>query len=89
MQKKIPMRQCLGCREMRPKRDLLRIVHGTDGTICADPSGKLQGRGAYLCKNSECIHRALKNKSIEKAFSAPVPADLAGVLLTFAEEEHD
>lgn len=57
MQKKIPMRQCLGCREMKPKRELTRVVRTPEGTVCIDRKGKANGRGAYLCANTECLKR--------------------------------
>ena len=53
--KKIPMRMCLGCREMKPKKELLRIVHGPDGSVTADATGKKPGRGAYICISEECL----------------------------------
>ena len=59
MQKKIPMRQCLGCREMKPKRELIRAVKSPDGEVSLDFKGKMPGRGAYLCPNSECLKKAI------------------------------
>jgi len=58
MQKKIPMRQCMGCRERRAKRELIRVVRCTDGSVCLDFSGKLNGRGAYLCNDVACLQKA-------------------------------
>ena len=55
MQKKIPQRQCMGCRERKPKRDMIRVVRGTDGTVSLDFGGKLSGRGAYICPQSQCL----------------------------------
>lgn len=89
MQKKIPMRQCLGCREMKPKRELLRIVRLQDGTITADLTGKAQGRGAYICRDAACIRKAVKYKALDKALSANVTDDLEERLLQIAEENHD
>ena len=66
MQKKIPMRQCLGCREMKPKRELIRAVKSPDGEVSLDFKGKMPGRGAYLCPNEECLKKAIKNKGLEK-----------------------
>ena len=60
MQKKIPMRQCMGCRERRAKRELIRVVRGTDGQVGLDFSGKLNGRGSYICPNPECLKKARK-----------------------------
>ena len=67
-EKKIPMRMCLGCREMKPKKTLLRVVHGPDGTVSADPTGRKPGRGAYVCPSADCIAKALKQKQFERAF---------------------
>lgn len=77
MQKKIPMRQCLGCREMRPKRELIRVVKNSEGVVSLDFSGKAPGRGAYICKSSECLKIAIKSKAIERAFSAPLPPEVS------------
>ena len=60
MQKKIPMRQCVGCREMRPKKELVRVVKSPEGTISLDFRGKAPGRGAYLCPNPECLKKAIR-----------------------------
>ena len=76
MQKKIPMRQCLGCREMKPKKELLRVVRSPEGHVAFDPVGKAPGRGAYVCDNPECLKKAVKSKSLERAFSAQIPQDV-------------
>ena len=73
MQKKIPMRQCMGCRERKAKRELIRVVRGTDGTVSLDFSGKLNGRGAYLCPDPECLKKAQKAKSLERSLEVPIP----------------
>ena len=73
MQKKIPQRQCLGCREMKPKRELIRVVRAPEGEISLDFKGKLPGRGAYLCPDAACLKRAAKSKALERAFSLPIP----------------
>ncbi|MDD7288248.1 MAG: RNase P modulator RnpM [Evtepia sp.] len=80
MPKKIPLRQCLGCREMKPKRDLIRVVRAPDGTITLDFHGKKPGRGAYLCPQPECLKRARKAKALERAFSLPIPAEVYDAL---------
>ena len=66
--KKIPMRMCLGCREMKPKRELIRIVMNKDGQISLDTTGKLPGRGAYICNSPECAAKLRKNHGIEKNY---------------------
>ena len=71
-EKKIPMRMCVGCREMKPKKELLRVVHGPDGSVTADTTGKKPGRGAYVCKNGACIEKALKQKQFERAFECAI-----------------
>ncbi len=72
MPKKIPMRQCLGCREMKPKGELIRVVRAPEGEISLDFRGKKPGRGAYLCPDPQCLARARKGRAIERAFSAQV-----------------
>ena len=76
VQKKIPMRQCLGCREMFPKRELIRVVRSPEGEITLDFKGKAPGRGAYLCPNPECLKKARKSRALERAFDAPIPAEI-------------
>ena len=76
MQKKIPMRQCLGCREMKPKRELIRAVKSPDGEVSLDFKGKMPGRGAYLCPNGECLKKAMKSKALERAFSTHITAEI-------------
>ena len=73
MQRKIPMRQCVGCREMKPKKELIRVVKSPEGAISLDFRGKAPGRGAYLCPDAACLKRAIKAKALERAFSAPLP----------------
>ena len=72
MPKKIPMRQCLGCREMKPKGELIRVVRSPEGEISLDFRGKKPGRGAYLCPNPDCLARVKKGRAIERAFSMQV-----------------
>ena len=76
MQKKIPQRQCMGCRERKNKRELIRVVRGTDGTVSLDFSGKLNGRGAYICPNPECLQKARKSKSLERSLEVPIPEEV-------------
>lgn len=73
MQKKIPMRQCLGCREMKPKRELIRVVRSPEGEIGLDFKGKAPGRGAYICPAPACLKQAIKAKALERAFSTQIP----------------
>ena len=76
MQNKIPMRQCLGCREMKPKRELIRAVRSPEGNISLDFKGKAPGRGAYICPDPKCLKKAIKGKSFERAFSSEIPAEV-------------
>ena len=76
MQKKRPMRQCVGCREMKPKRELIRVVRAPDGAISLDFKGKASGRGAYICPNASCLKKAIRGKALEKAFSAHIPEEI-------------
>ena len=76
MQKKIPMRQCMGCRERRPKRELIRVVRCTDGSVCLDFSGKLNGRGAYLCHDAECLRKAQKSKALDRSLEVTIPDEV-------------
>ena len=73
VQKKIPMRQCLGCREMFPKRELIRVVRSPEGEITLDFKGKAPGRGAYLCPSAACLAKARKAKRLERTFEVPIP----------------
>lgn len=74
--KSIPMRKCTGCNEMKPKKELVRVVKSPEGEISLDLTGKKSGRGAYVCRNSECLARAIKAKRLEKAFSCEIPAEV-------------
>ncbi|MCI8423190.1 MAG: YlxR family protein [Lawsonibacter sp.] len=76
MPKKIPMRQCVGCREMKPKKELIRVVRSPEGAVSLDFRGKLPGRGAYVCPSGECLKRARKAKALERAFSVPLPSEV-------------
>jgi len=71
-QRKTPLRKCTGCQEMKNKKELVRIVH-YEGSFNIDPTGKQPGRGAYICKNAECLAKAHKSKGLERSFKAPVP----------------
>ena len=73
MPKKIPLRQCLGCREHKPKSELIRAVRSPEGEVSLDFKGKKPGRGAYVCPNGECLKRIRKSRALERAFSAPLP----------------
>jgi predicted RNA-binding protein YlxR (DUF448 family) len=86
MQKKIPLRQCLGCREMKPKRELIRIVKSPDGDISIDPVGKKPGRGAYLCNSETCFKRIVKSKALSRVFKAPISDEILQFLSAQMED---
>ncbi len=74
--KKIPQRQCLGCREMKNKRDLIRVVRSPEGEISLDFKGKKPGRGAYVCPDSACLQKARKSRALERAFETAIPPEV-------------
>ena len=74
--KKIPMRMCTGCGEMKPKKELVRVVKSPEGEVSLDLTGKKPGRGAYVCKNAECLRKARKSRRFEKAFSMKIPDEI-------------
>lgn len=74
--KKIPMRMCLGCGEMKPKRELIRVVKSKEGDISLDLTGKNSGRGAYICKSVECFEKARKARKFERSFSCMISEDI-------------
>lgn len=76
MPKKIPLRQCLGCREMKPKRELIRAVRSPEGEVSLDFRGRKSGRGAYVCPNPECLKKARKARALERAFSCQIPEEV-------------
>ena len=76
MQKKIPQRQCMGCRERKNKKDMIRVVRETSGNVSLDFSGKLNGRGAYVCPDPECLKKARKAKSLERSLETPIPEEV-------------
>ena len=86
MQRKIPQRQCMGCRERKAKRDMIRVVRQTDGTVSLDFGGKCNGRGAYICPNPECLKRAHKSKSLERSLEVPIPDEVYAHLAGQMEE---
>ena len=74
--KKIPMRMCTGCREMKPKLQLVRVVKTPEGEIKLDNTGKLNGRGAYICKNTQCLNKAIKTNALARAFETSVSSEV-------------
>ncbi len=78
--KKIPMRMCVGCREMKPKRELIRVVRSPEGEVSMDPVGKKPGRGAYVCRNVECLKRAIKQRQLERQLEVQLTAEVTAAL---------
>ena len=88
-QKKIPMRQCLGCREMKPKKELIRVVRSPEGEISLDFRGKANGRGAYLCPDAGCLKKAIRAKALERAFETTIPEEIYALLTAQMEAGHE
>lgn len=78
--KKVPQRMCVGCRQMKPKKELLRVVRTPDEKIEIDPTGKRSGRGAYICPNTECLNSALKGKRLDKALQRSLTPEILDTL---------
>ena len=78
--KKIPMRMCLGCREMKPKKELLRVVRSPQGEVSFDVTGKKPGRGAYICPQSECFKKAVKQKQLERMLEVKLAPEVMEAL---------
>lgn len=76
MAKKIPLRQCLGCNQMIAKKELIRIVKDNENNFAIDVTGKMNGRGAYICRKAECLKKAIKSKSLERSFKMQIPKEV-------------
>lgn len=88
-ERRVPLRICVGCREKKPKRELLRLVRTPEGTICLDPGGKMSGRGAYICRREACLARALKGNRLEKNLGHPLSGELVAAIRGLLESESD
>ena len=90
MPKKIPMRQCLGCREMKPKKELIRVVRPPEGgAVFLDFKGKANGRGAYVCNDMACLKKAMKSHALERAFNTAIPEEIYALLTAQMEAGDD
>lgn len=89
MPKKIPMRQCLGCREMKPKNELMRIVRTPEGNIVFDTRGKVSGRGAYVCRDAACLKKAVKSRALDRALETKIPDEIMNMLSEGLEDGKD
>lgn len=88
-QKKIPMRQCLGCREMKPKRELSRVVRSPQGEVSLDFKGKSPGRGAYVCPNMACLKKAVKSNALGRALETAIPEEIYNALYEQMESANE
>ena len=86
-QRKIPMRMCVGCREMTPKKELLRVVKSPEGVISFDRIGKAPGRGAYICKKVECLNKAVKIRALEKQLECSISEEVYAQLRAQLQED--
>ena len=87
--KKIPVRQCLGCNEHKPKAELIRVVRSPEGEISLDTRGKKSGRGAYICHNVKCLNKARKSKRIERALDVVIPEEIYDAMEAELSEEKE
>lgn len=76
IKRKVPMRKCVGCGEMKPKKELMRVLRTDENDFVLDTTGKKNGRGAYLCPSKECFDKAVKNKGLERSFKQAIPAEV-------------
>ncbi|HOC32774.1 MAG: YlxR family protein [Ruminococcus flavefaciens] len=87
--KKIPMRMCLGCNEMKPKMELIRVVKSPEGEISLDFKGKAPGRGAYICRSTDCLSKARKARRLEKSFSCKIEESVYEVMMNELGSEEE
>jgi len=84
--KKVPLRRCIACMEMKAKKELIRVVKSPEGEIFLDETGRKNGRGAYLCKNPSCFRKAQKSKALNREFKSEIPDDIYQLLEKQLEE---
>ena len=89
MQKKIPQRQCMGCRERKAKRELIRVVRTPEGEVTLDFGGKMNGRGAYICPQSECLKKAIRSKALDRSLEVTIPEEVYARLQKEMEDVHE
>lgn len=75
-QKKLPLRQCIGCQEMKPKKELIRVLRTPEDEFTIDSTGKKNGRGAYICHSHECLEKAIKSKGLDRSFKTSIPKEV-------------
>ena len=88
-QKKIPQRQCMGCRERKEKREMIRVVRGPEGGVSLDFRGKAHGRGAYICPDMACLKKAIRSKALERSLEVAIPEEIYARLEQEMEEGKD
>ena len=88
MPKKIPQRQCMGCRERRAKREMIRVVRTPEGEVSLDFGGKMNGRGAYICPDPECLKKAIRSKSLDRSLEVTIPEEVYDRLNKEMEAKH-
>ena len=86
MERKVPMRLCTGCGEMKPKKELIRVLKAEDDSFQIDVTGKKNGRGAYICKSLECLDKACKNRGLERSLKTGIPKEIKENLLKELKE---
>lgn len=74
--KKVPMRKCVGCGEMKSKKEMIRVLKTSENRFLLDATGKMNGRGAYICFSKECLKKAIKNKGLERSFKQSIPEEV-------------
>ena len=89
MQKKIPQRQCMGCRERKAKREMIRVVRTPEGEVKLDFGGKMNGRGAYICPQSECLKKAIRSKALDRSLEVAIPEEVYARLQKEMEDAHE
>ncbi|MEA5049868.1 MAG: YlxR family protein [Oscillospiraceae bacterium] len=89
MNKKVPIRRCVGCRESKPKKELVRVVRDPDGSIAVDLTGKKSGRGAYVCRSAKCLQAAMKSKALARALECEIGEDIYARLAAEVEANGD
>lgn len=87
MNKKTPLRQCVGCGEMKAKKEMIRVIKTAENEIQLDTTGKKNGRGAYLCPDTECLKKAVKNRGLERSLKTAVPKELLDTLMKEMERQ--
>ena len=81
MNRKVPLRQCVGCGEMKEKKNMIRVVKTPEDTFCLDDKGKMNGRGAYICRDVQCLKKAVKSHGLERSFHTSISSEVYDALI--------